>query len=75
MRKLSMTLMAGVLALPMWAGVPPLGGFFYGNMEAHTGWEWQSPASVDYKKQQTHAWFFHSAGTVNVRRYEPTSLR
>ena len=71
MRKLSMTLMAGVLALPMWAGVPPLGGFFYGNMEAPTGWEWQSPDSVAYNKQQPHAWFFSFANTDEARRVLP----
>ena len=46
-----MTLMAALLAAPMWAQVTPLGGFYYGQMPAPTGWEWQSPDSVAYNKQ------------------------
>ena len=52
MRKTTMTLMAALLAAPMWAQVTPLGGFYYGQMPAPTGWEWQSPDSVAYNKQQ-----------------------
>ena len=36
MRKTSMTLLAGLLALPSFAGIPPLGGFYYGQMAQPT---------------------------------------
>ena len=47
-----------MLFAPAWAQVSQLGGFFYGDMAAPSGWEWQSPDSVAYNKQQPHAWFF-----------------
>ncbi len=39
-------------------GGEPLKGFYYGDMPAPTGWEWQSPDSLSYNKLQPHAWFF-----------------
>ncbi len=39
-------------------GGEPLQGFYYGDMPAPTGWEWQSPDSLSYNKLQPHAWFF-----------------
>ena len=30
MRKTKMTLLAGLIAAPLWAQVAPLGGYFYG---------------------------------------------
>ena len=38
-----------------------LGGYFYGNDSAPTGWEWQSPDSLGYNKLQPHAYFFNFA--------------
>ena len=66
-----MTLMAALLAAPMWAQVMPLGGFYYGQMPAPTGWEWQSPDSVAYNKQQPHAWFFSFENVEQARKVLP----
>ena len=71
MRKKSLMLLLGALSLPVWAGVPPLGGYFYGNMPAPTGWEWQSPDSVAYNKQQPHAWFFSFNNVEEARKVLP----
>lgn len=77
MQTFTKMLLAGCLALPLAASMPmqaqraPLGGFYYGEMAAPTGWEWQSPDSVAYNKLQPHAWFF-SFGTVeNARKVLP----
>ena len=72
MYKKTMTaLLAGLIAAPALAGVPPLGGFYYGDMEAPTGWEWQSPDSVAYNKLQPHAWFFPFASVDEARKLLP----
>lgn len=71
MRKTKMTLLAGLIAAPLWAQVAPLGGYFYGQMPAPTGWEWQSPDSVAYNKQQPHAWFFSFANVDEARKVLP----
>lgn len=72
MRKKTMTFLLGCLvAGPLAADVTPLGGFFYGSMPAPTGWEWQSPDSVAYNKQQPHAWFFSFAGVESARKVLP----
>ena len=67
MYKRNMMLLLGAMSLPLWAEVPPLDGYYYGDMTAPTGWEWQSPDSVAYNKQQPHAWFF-SFGSVDEAR-------
>lgn len=71
MRKTSLALLAGLLAAPCFAQVAPLGGYFYGDMAAPTGWEWQSPDSVAYNKQQPHAWFFSFADVDQARKVLP----
>lgn len=71
MRKTKLTLLAAFLSAPLWAQESPLGGFFYGQMEAPTGWEWQSPDSLSYNKLQPHAWFFSFAGVDEARRVLP----
>ncbi len=48
-----------------------LGGYFYQPQEAPTGWEWQSPDSVAYNKQQPHAWFFSFCTTEEARKVLP----
>lgn len=53
------------------AGVPPLGGYYYGSDTAPSGWEWQSTDSVAYNKEQPHAWFFNFADTESARRVLP----
>ena len=66
-----MTLLAAILAAPAWSQVAPLGGFYYGQMPALTGWEWQSPDSVAYNKQLPHAWFFSFNNVEEARKVLP----
>ena len=72
MRKSTLTLLLGcALASPAMADVTPLEGFFYGNMPAPTGWEWQSPDSLGYNKEQPHAWFFSFKDVASARKVLP----
>lgn len=72
MRKTTLTwLLSSLIAVPLAADVPPLDGFFYGSMPAPTGWEWQSPDSLAYNKQQPHAWFFSFDGVESARKVLP----
>ena len=71
MNKSTLTMLAALLAAPMYAQVAPLGGFYYGQMPQPSGWEWQSPDSVAYNKQQPHAWFFSFANSDEARRVLP----
>ena len=71
MRKTTLTLLAGLLFAPSWAQVSRLDGFFYGHMAEPTGWEWQSPDSVAYNKQQPHAWFFSFNSVDEARKVLP----
>lgn len=77
MRTFTKMLLAGCLAVPLATALPlmaqraPLGGFFYGDMAAPSGWEWQSPDSVAYNKLQPHAWFFSFASTESARKVLP----
>lgn len=77
MYKKSLMLILGSLAFPAWmaaqTGTPEtrLGGYFYGQMAAPTGMEWQSPDSVAYNKQQPHAWFFSFEDVESARKLLP----
>ena len=71
MNKSIPTLFALLLSAPLYAQVTPLGGFYYGQMPQPTGWEWQSPDSVAYNKQQPHAWFFSFGNVDEARRVLP----
>lgn len=71
MRKTFLWLLAGALSVPVWAQTSPLGGFYYGQMPAPTGWEWQSPDSLAYNKEQPHAWFFSFADVDQARQVLP----
>lgn len=48
-----------------------LGGYFYQQQEAPTGWEWQSPDSVAVNKLQPHAWFFSFRNIEEARKVLP----
>lgn len=48
-----------------------LGGYFYQQQEAPTGWEWQSPDSVVVNKLQPHAWFFSFRNIEEARKVLP----
>lgn len=73
MRKILLILFMVCLATSIHADVEPLGGFFYGDMVAPTGWEWQSPDSLSYNKQQPHAWFFSFKNVAEARAVLPES--
>ena len=48
-----------------------LGGYFYQQQAAPTGWEWQSPDSVAVNKLQPHAWFFSFRNIDEARKVLP----
>ena len=71
MRKKTLSLLFGCLALPLMAQVTPLEGFYYGEMSAPTGWEWQSVDSLSLNKEQPHAWFFSFENVEQARKVLP----
>ena len=71
MKRTHLILFAGILCCsPAWAG-DVLGGYFYQQQEAPTGWEWQSPDSVAVNKLQPHAWFFSFKNIEEARKVLP----
>lgn len=71
MTKTNLLLFAGILCCsPAWAG-DVLGGYFYQQQTAPTGWEWQSPDSVAVNKLQPHAWFFSFRNIEEARKVLP----
>ena len=71
MRKTTITLLLGCLAAPLMADVTPLEGYYYGDMTAPSGWEWQSVDSLAYNKEQPHAWFFSFESVESARKVLP----
>ncbi len=63
-------LFASLLCASAWAD-GTLDGYFYQPQAAPTGWEWQSPDSVAYNKQQPHAWFFSFRTIDEARKVLP----
>ena len=70
MKRTSLFLLAGLISTSIWAD-GTLGGYFYQPQETPTGWEWQSPDSVAYNKQQPHAWFFSFRTIEEARKVLP----
>ena len=71
MKRSHLILFAGILCCsPAWAG-DVLGGYFYQQQTAPTGWEWQSPDSVAVNKLQPHAWFFSFRNIEEARKVLP----
>lgn len=71
MKRTHLILFAGILCCsPAWAG-DVLGGYFYQQQTAPTGWELQSPDSVAVNKQQPHAWFFSFRNIDEARKVLP----
>ena len=71
MKRTHLILFAGILCCsPAWAG-DVLGGYFYQQQTAPTGWEWQSPDSVAVNKLQPHAWFFSFKNIDEARKVLP----
>ena len=71
MRKKTLSFLLGCLAMPLMAQVAPLEGFYYGTMQAPTGWEWQSVDSLSLNKEQPHAWFFSFENVEQARKVLP----
>ena len=71
MRKKALSFLLGCLAMPLMAQVAPLEGFYYGSMQAPTGWEWQSVDSLSLNKEQPHAWFFSFENVEQARKVLP----
>ena len=71
MKRTHLLLFAGILCCsPAWAG-NVLGGYFYQQQTAPTGWEWQSPDSVAVNKLQPHVWFFSFRNIDEARKVLP----
>ena len=71
MKRTYLLLLAGMLCTPaVWAD-GTLGGYFYQQQAAPTGWEWQSPDSVAVNKLQPHAWFFSFRNIEEARKVLP----
>ena len=75
MRKKTLSWLLGCMALPLMAEVTPLEGFYYGTMQAPTGWEWQSVDSLAYNKEQPHAWFFSFENVDQARKVLPENSK
>lgn len=74
MKKTYLLLLTGLICSSAWAD-GTLGGYFYNQQAAPTGWEWQSPDSVAVNKQQPHAWFFSFRNVEEARKvYRRTVL-
>lgn len=70
MKKTYLLLLTGLICSSAWAD-GTLGGYFYNQQVAPTGWEWQSPDSVAVNKQQPHAWFFSFRNVEEARKVLP----
>ena len=71
MNRSYLILLAGMLCAPAAWADGTLGGYFYQQQEAPTGWEWQSPDSVAVNKLQPHAWFFSFRNIEEARKVLP----
>ena len=70
MKKTYLLLLTGLICSSAWAD-GTLGGYFYNQQAAPTGWEWQSPDSVAVNKLQPHAWFFSFRNVDEARKVLP----
>ena len=71
MNRSYLLLLGGMLCAPAAWADGTLGGYFYQQQEAPTGWEWQSPDSVAVNKLQPHAWFFSFRNIDEARKVLP----
>ena len=71
MKRTYLLLLAGMLCTPAAWADGTLGGYFYQQQAAPTGWEWQSPDSVAVNKLQPHAWFFSFRNIEEARKVLP----
>ncbi len=70
MTKLTLLALAATLSLEAWAGTP-LRGITYGQKDAPSGQEWQSPEAYAHGKEQPHATFYSFASDKNALRVLP----
>lgn len=76
MRKTTLTLFMGCLALAAMADVRPLDGFAYSDtVTAPTGKEWENPELLALNKEHPHAWFFSFADVESARRVLPEASK
>lgn len=71
MKKLTLTALALALTLAAGAQTQPLAGFAYGQQEAPTGHEWQSPQELALNKEQPRAYMFSFAEEDEAARVLP----
>ena len=71
MKRTYLLLLAGMLCTQAAWADGTLGGYFYQQQAAPTGWEWQSPDSVAVNKLQPHAWFFSFRNIEEARKVLP----
>ena len=71
MKRTYLLLLAGMLCTQAAWADGTLGGYFYQQQAAPTGWEWQSPDSVAVNKLQPHAWFFSFKNIEEARKVLP----
>lgn len=71
MNRTYLLFLAGMLCAPAAWADGTLGGYFYQQQAAPTGWEWQSPDSVAVNKLQPHAWFFSFRNIEEARKVLP----
>ena len=71
MKRTYLLLLAGIFCTPAAWADGTLGGYFYQQQAAPTGWEWQSPDSVAVNKLQPHAWFFSFRNIEEARKVLP----
>ncbi|MDE6344346.1 MAG: beta galactosidase jelly roll domain-containing protein, partial [Muribaculaceae bacterium] len=57
------------------AATPDLKGFDYGNADAPTGKEWESPQQLAYNKLQPKAYFFSFADVASAKKVLPENSR
>ena len=73
MKKISLALALCCASFYSMADQLPLGGFSYGQVEAPTGKEWESPENLALNKEQPHAYIFPFQDVESARKVLPKS--
>lgn len=71
MKKRFLSIALAVFAFTATACAQNLKGFAYGDVEAPTGGEWESPMELALNKEQPKAWFFTFADEESARKVLP----
>lgn len=75
MKKVSLIVLTMITALGGVRAAESLKGFYYGNLEAPQGHEWQSPDSLAYNKEQPRATFYYFADAESARKVLPENSK